>query len=341
MNNILIVRTDRLGDVLLTTPVSTALRRMFPRVRISWLVRPYTAPLLEHNPDIDRILVDRDESPGRLAERIRNERFDAAIVAYPRWRIVWALWLARVPLRIGPANTVYCILLNRRVRQRRSNGKKHEADYNLELLEPLGASFKRYPTRYVVTDEERRSARSLLKAKGISGDGPVVILHPGSGGSSARWPLERFMALGDELQAAGCDLVVTGGPGEDHEGGMIGTMRRKPAIIAAGSVSIRELAAVLSWADLVVTNSTGPLHLAVALGVPTVSIYSPIPTRHPARWGPYPAYGEGDELHHVFLAPLKGGGGKAIEDMGAVSAEEVLRICRAKLAGKTPRISSR
>ena len=63
---------------------------------------PYTAPLLEHNPDIDRILVDRGESPGRLADRIRNERFDAAIVAYPRWRIVWALWLARVPAAHRP-----------------------------------------------------------------------------------------------------------------------------------------------------------------------------------------------------------------------------------------------
>jgi len=343
MNNILIVRIDRLGDVLLTTPVSTALRRLFPRAKISWLVRPYTAPLLEHNPDIDAILVDRGESAGRLADRIRNERFDAAIVAYPRWRIVWALWLARVPLRIGPANKCYAILLNKRVRQRRSKGAKHEADYNLELLAPLappGASFERYPTRYVATDEERRAARSILGTKGISGAKPVVILHPGSGGSSARWPLEHFMALGDKLQEAECDLVVTGGPGEDHEGAMTGNMRRSPVFVAAGSVNIRELAAILSWADLVVTNSTGPLHLAVALGVPTVSIYSPLPTRHPARWGPYPAYVEGDGLHRVLLAPLRGEGGKAIEDMGVVSVEEVWRICQAKLAGRTPRMSS-
>jgi heptosyltransferase-3 len=337
MNNILIVRTDRLGDVLLTTPVSTALRRMFPKARISWLVRPYTAPLLENNPDVDQILADRDESPGRLADRIRSERFDAAIVAYPRWRIVLALWLARVPLRIGPANKFYAILLNKRVRQRRSKGKKHEADYNLELLEPLGISFKRYPTRYVATEEERKAARRFLEAKGISGAKPFAILHPGSGGSSARWPLEHFMELGDALQEDGCDLVVTGGPGEDHEGAMAAGMRRPPVFIPGGSVSIRELAAILSCADLVVTNSTGPLHLAVALGVPTVSIYSPLPTRHPARWGPYPAYVEGDALHRVLLAPLGGGEAKAIEDMGAVSVEEVLRLCLEKLAGKAPR----
>jgi ADP-heptose:LPS heptosyltransferase len=340
MDNILIIRTDRLGDVLLTTPVSTALRAMFPRARISWLVRSYTAPLLEHNPDIDQILVDRGESPGRLADRIRSGRFDAAIVAYPRWRIVRALWLARVPLRIGPANKIYCVLLNRRIRQRRSKGTKHEADYNLELLGPLGAAFKRYPTRYAMTEEERRAARRVLMEKGISGAKPVVILHPGSGGSSARWPLEHFAALGNGLQADGCDLVVTGGPGEDHEGHMIGSMRRTPVFIAAGSGSIRELAAILSWADLVVANSTGPLHLAVALGVPTVSIYSSLPTRHPARWGPYPAYVEGDRLHRVVLAPLKGEGAEASEDMGAVSVEEVRRICRAQLEGRAPRLGS-
>jgi ADP-heptose:LPS heptosyltransferase len=146
------------------------------------------------------------------------------------------------------------------------------------------------------------------------------------------------MALGDKLQAAGCDLVVTGGPGEDYQAGMTGTMRRTPAFVAAGSVSIRELAAILSWADLVVTNSTGPLHLAVALGVPTVSIYSSLPMRHPARWGPYPAYVEGDELHQILLAPLKGESAKASEDMNAVSVEEVWRLCRAKLAGRAPRI---
>lgn len=340
MNNILIVRTDRLGDVLLTTPVSTALRRLFPSTRISWLVRPYTAPLLEHNPDIDQVLVDGDGSPGRLADLIRNERFDAAIVAYPRWRIVWALWRARVPVRVGPASKAYCILLNRRIRQHRSAGKKHEADCNLELLAPLGASFERYPTRYVATDEERRAARRFLAAKGISGAKPVVILHPGSGGSSARWPIGHFMALGDELMAGGCELVVTGGPGEDHERAMTAGMRRLPVFVPAGSVSVRELAAIFSWADLIVTNSTGPLHLAVALGVPTVSVYSSLPTRHPARWGPYPAYVEGNDLHHVFLAPLRGEGREAIEDMGAVSVGDVLRHCRARLAGKTPRIAS-
>jgi len=334
MNKILVVRTDRVGDVLLTTPVSTALRQAFPAARISWLVRPYTAPLLEHNPDVDQILVDRGASAGELTAQIKKENFDAAIVAYPRWRIVWALWRAGVPVRIGPASKLYSVLFTQRIWQHRSEGKKHEADYNLELLEPLGVPFKRYPTRLVLTDAEKRNARQTLESHRLTFSKPVVILHPGSGGSSARWPLTHFMELGDKLQAAGCDVVVTGGPGENYQNIMIDNMHRIPVFIAAGSVSLRELAALFSCADLVVTNSTGPLHVAVALNVPTVSIYSPIPTCHPTRWGPYPAYPEGRKEHAVLVAPLIGEEGNVQEDMGAVSVEEVWRLCQNQLARK-------
>ncbi len=331
INRVLIVRTDRLGDVLLTTPVSSALREAFPKAQISWLVRPYAAPLLEHNPDVDQILVDRGRSAGKLAALLRKEHFDVAIVAYPRWRVAWALWRAGVPVRIGPASKWYSIFFTHKMWQHRSEGKKHEADYNLELLAPLGVPFKRRPTRFVLTEEEKKEARKTLESHRLSFSKPIIFLHPGSGGSSARWPLAHFMRLGDKLQEEGCDVVVTGGPGENYQAIMIDQMHRIPVFIAAGSVSVRELAALYACADLVVTNSTGPLHLAVALGVPTVSIYSPVPTCHPQRWGPYPAYVEKDAKHGVFVAPLIGENGDRQEDMAAVSVQNVWDVSRAAL----------
>ena len=334
MDRILVVRTDRVGDVLLTTPVSTAIREAFPRARISWLVRSYTAPLLQHNPDVDQVLVDDGGSSGELVARIRGGQFDVAIVALPRRRIAWALWRAGVPMRIGPASKPCSLLFTKRLWQHRSEGKRHEADYNLELLEAIGVPFKRHPTRLVLTEAERLGARALLASRGIGFSKPLVILHPGSGGSSARWPLGHFMALGDTLQAGGCDVVVTGGPGEDYRDAMIAGMRRQPFFLAAGSLSLRELAAVISCADLLVSNSTGPLHLAVALGVPTVSIYSPIPTCHPTRWGPYPAYAEGSAAHKVLVAPLAGARVTTEKEMAAVSVDEVNRLCREALSGK-------
>jgi len=331
VRNVLIVRTDRLGDVLLTTPVSTAIRQAIPGARITWLVRPYAAPLLDHNPAVDQVILDRAQSTADLVRELRIGRFDAAIVAYPRWRIAWSLWRAGIPLRIGPASKWYSVLFNHRVWQHRSEGKKHESDYNLELLAPLGIGFKRFSTQLVLTKDEKAAARKTLESHRITFKKPVVFLHPGSGGSSARWPLTHFMQLGDQLQMEGCDVIVTGGPGEDYQNIMIDQMHRVPVFIAAGSVSVRELAALYSCGDLLVANSTGPLHIAVAVGVPTISIYSPVPTCHPQRWGPYPAYVERDEKHSVLVAPMSAENGYLREDMAAVSVESVIDKSRAAL----------
>jgi ADP-heptose:LPS heptosyltransferase len=328
---ILIVRTDRIGDVLLTTPLSRRLRERFPEAHIAWLVRSYTAPLLQQNPDVDEVLVDRDESGNRLIQLLKAGNFDTAIIAYPRWRTAWAVWRAGIPLRIGPASKWYSVFFNRRVWQHRSEGKKHEADYNLDLLQPLGVPFQRTATRFELTSDERAWARTVLEGHRISFQKPVICLHPGSGGSSERWPLANFMELGDRLQEAGCDVIVTGGPGENYQNIMIDNMRRIPVFIAAGSVSLRQLAAIMSQVDLMVSNSTGPLHLAVALGLPTVSIYSPIPTCHPRRWGPYPSYVEMSSDHAVFTAPIEG---ESAGDMSAVSVNSVWDACQKKLKNR-------
>jgi heptosyltransferase-3 len=326
--NILIVRTDRVGDVMLTTPISAALKKKFPDSRISWLVRSYTAPLLANNPDIDQVLVDDGQvSSSYLTETLQGEKFDVAITALPRWRSVWSLFRAGIPRRIGPASKLYAALLTDRLWQHRSRGERHEADYNLELLSPLGVPFERFPTRFVLTSKEKEHARDVLAGHRISFEKPLVILHPGSGGSSERWPLSHFMALGDRLQNGGCDVVVTAGPGENVQSIMIDQMHRIPVFIPAGSVALRPLGAILAQANLVVSNSTGPLHMAVALGVPTVSVFSPIPTCHPRRWGPYPDYVEKGGRHGVLVAPETGGR----VAMDQVSVEQVWAECAKRL----------
>jgi heptosyltransferase-2 len=328
ISRILIVRTDRLGDVLLTTPMVRALKAAYPQSRVAFLVRPYTAPLLARNPDVDQVIIDEGGSVAPLVQRLRQERFDVAIVALPRWRIAWATWRAGIPMRIGPASKWYSLLFSHRIWQNRSESRKHEADYNLDLLSPLKVPFQRFPTCFVLVEEEKQWARKELEGHRISFQKPLVILHPGSGGSSSRWPLTHFMELGDRFQEAGCDVVVTGGPGEDYQYRMVDNMRRTPVFVAAGSISVRQLAAILAHTNLLVSNSTGPLHLAVALGVPTVSIYSPVPACHPRRWGPYPAYVEGHKEHAVLIAPDLG---LDPADMTQVTVEQVWEVCRGKL----------
>jgi ADP-heptose:LPS heptosyltransferase len=325
----LIVRPDRVGDVLLTTPLASALRRQDPKAHITWLVREYTAPLLEHNPDVDSIATDNARTPVmELTQRLKVGHFDVAWFVLPRWRTVWAGFRAGIPRRIGPASKWYSLFFTDRVWQHRSRGESHEADYNLDLMKPLGFKPERLPTRLMLTDEERAWAKRTLVSYRVTGEKPVVVLHPGSGGSSERWPLSHFMALGDKLQESGVDVVVTAGPGETYQQIMVDQMRRQPIFIAAGSVSLRELAALYSQADVVVSNSTGPLHMAVALDVPTVSIYSPIPTCHPKRWGPYPEAVQPTGRHGIWVAPVQG----EVVRMGDVSVESIFADVRQRLA---------
>jgi len=142
------------------------------------------------------------------------------------------------------------------------------------------------------------------------------------------------MRLGDKLQWAGCDVVVTGGPGEDYQSLMIDHMDRLPVFIAAGSVNLREFGAywlVRIWSSPI---RPAPSIWRLLLGVPTVSVYSGIPTCHPARWGPYPTFVEGSGDHVVITAPAAAAGDELESEMAGVSVEQVWRACESRLAGK-------
>jgi ADP-heptose:LPS heptosyltransferase len=124
-----------MGDVLLTTPLNAALKQRSPDIEIVWLVRSYTAPLLENNSRIKQIIIDHGGSIWSLSKSIQQHQFDEVYVVLPRFRYCLAVWLARIPKRIGPWSKWYSIFLNVRINQRRSKSKKHEARYNLDLLQ--------------------------------------------------------------------------------------------------------------------------------------------------------------------------------------------------------------
>ncbi len=327
---ILIVRNDRLGDVLLTTPVARALRAHFPAARLSWLARPYAAPLLERNPDVDQVLLDQGGPAGELARLLAPERFDVALLVSMDLRLCRAAWGAGIPVRIGPLSSAWGLLLTRPVRQRRARGDQHEADHNLKLLAPLGVPFRRVPTRLELSDAERARGRELLVSLGCEPGGrPLVGVHPGGGGSAPRWPPEHFRELARRLVGAGAAVLVSAGAGEDFAGP--GRAAHDPVFLPPDSLTLRELAGVLAAADLVVSNSTGPLHMAVALGVPTLSVYPGAGAGQAFRWGPYPAYPEGDPAHRVFVAPARPDG---TSDLAAVPVEALWAECRKRFAGR-------
>jgi len=289
---ILLARTDRLGDVILSTPVATALKKKWADVHVTFLARRYTAEILRCHPHVDEI-IELDSSTAltagssdRLIAALRQKNFDAAIMLYPRPELAWAIRRSGIPQRLGTGYRWYSFLFNCRVFEHRKNAVRHEAEYNLRLLEPLGIAGAPVEFHFTLSPTERERIDAKLNALGV-GVHPI-ILHPGSGGSARDWPPENFARLADLLQQQfDAQVILTGAANEtDLIDGILQQTTMKP-ISLGGRLSITELAVLCQRAAVFVSNSTGPLHLAVVVGAPVVAFYPPIQACRPERWGPY------------------------------------------------------
>ena len=282
--NILLVRPDGIGDEILSLPVVTELRRAMPGARLSFLSSVYAAPVLAHHPDLDDVLtVTGQETLGELVQLFRRN-VDAAIFLKPFRRLMAAAWLARVPLRVGTGYRWYSWLLNRRVYEHRSDFSRHESAYNLGLLRGLGLSPGEVaPPRLVVTAEEREWAKKFL------GDSPKlrVLVHPG-GFSSRLWKASHFRDLVLRLAGEGRAVLLTGNAAERDKFRADAQISAWPTGVRdlMGELTLRQLMAVIAESHVVVSLATGPMHLAAALEIPTVSIFDPRRNNSHTRWQP-------------------------------------------------------
>jgi heptosyltransferase-3 len=294
LEKVLLVRTDRLGDVILTLPMVSELRKVHPGTHVSMLLRPYTGAIVEGHAGVEEILWDdgRYKTFLVLLRALRLRRFDAAVLVHPTLRLALMLFLAGVPVRIGSGYRVYSFLLNVPVHEHRKDARRHELEYNLNLLAPLGVTASVHPGSaefgVVVPRSAQRRAEEKLRDAGLTLGSAFVIIHPGSGKSAREWPLEKFCGLGRLIHdRTGLLLLVTG---IDAERGLAQALTEgigKGAVSAAGEFSLQELAAVIKRAALWIGHSTGPLHLAVALGTPVVGLYPQLRPMSAQRWGPF------------------------------------------------------
>lgn len=292
-HRILVIRTDRLGDVILTLPMLPLLREWYPASHLVMMLNRYTGEIVRGNPSLDAIIwddVDGRPAPARmLLEQIRAHQFNTVFVVHPTPRLAWLVARAGIRDRIGSGYRAYSFLFNRRIFEHRKDARFHELEYNLRMLRALRPEFTaegvepRFDVR--IPPEARSTVRELL-GPAVS-EHPLIILHPGSGGSAKDWPAESFAQLAATIAARGkFRLAVTGGKGEEALVRRIGEAGRTE-LVFAGSLSLTELAALCAEARVVVANSTGPLHLAAAVGTRVVGLYPQITGLSPARWGPY------------------------------------------------------
>jgi len=315
---ILVRGVNWLGDAVMTTPALQRLRAAKPDAHITLLTPEKLAGLWPGHPSVDATITFHDhDSVFRVAKRLRAERFDTAVVFPNSPRSALEVFLARIPRRIGYARGGRNFLLTQALPPRAGAVKMHKRifaeierriaanvpretfaavanhvhDY-LQLVAALGASPEPLPPLLHVTEDEVAAARARFK---LDGPGPLFALNPGAEyGVAKRWPAERFVEAAAALhERTGCRWAVLGGRADVELAGDIAKQitartRAAAATSVAGQTSLRELCAVLKACALVITNDTGPMHVAAALGVPVVV---PFGSTSPELTGPMSAPG--------------------------------------------------
>lgn len=283
--NVLIVRPDGIGDLVLALPVATQLRRLIPGVRVGMLVNPVAAPILEQHPDIDYVRTSTVHAPIQAMREAFSGGVDAAIFLKPFRRLMWAAWLAGVPVRVAIGFRWQSVLANRWTHEHRSTFAKHESEYNVGMLKGLGLTpVEVNRPALVITDAER--ARGEQHWGGAAGK--RVIVHPG-GVSARRWRPEHYRDLANLLAQQGYSVMLTGSESErvQFQGEALSAMPLREGVRSLmGRLSVRDLMGVIAVSQAVVSGATGPAHLAAALGIPNVSLFDPRRNNLPIRWKP-------------------------------------------------------
>jgi len=272
-----------IGDVLLATPVMRALRARFGDV-VALTTRQH-APVLEHNPDVAEIWCGRG-SFRRDVARTKARGFEAAVVTWASLGAAGLPYLARVPLRAGQARRPYSQLFTHRVAVRSEFGDRttHWTQILLDFARALACDTPDATPRFVVTKAARTRARTLLAAANLRV--PYIVLHPTRGISAARerWPTARLAELARVLAAHyGLAVVVTGGAEDRLISDAVAT--QGGALSLGGRTSITEFAALAAEAHAVVAMDSGPMHVAAAVGAPTLGIFA-LQSDEPDRWAP-------------------------------------------------------
>lgn len=283
------------GDAVMTVPALRELRRVLPAARVTLATRAWAEGIFAGADFIDDLLVLGREQGGALsflreAREWRARRFDLAVLLPNAFNPALVAFAARVPFRTGYATDGRRALLTHPIQVPAWRGARHEVHYYLNLVAELermlhGASqieSGRIEARALrltldVSGDRKRAARRLLQARGVRFERPLVALCPGSTNSRAkRWPAERFAAVADmSIEDAGADVLLVGAREEREVTDEVASKMRGTPIMLTGETRLDESAAVLSLCDLLVTNDTGPAHVAAAVGCPVVVIFGP------------------------------------------------------------------
>jgi len=295
IRNILIVRTDRIGELLLTVPIVRALRKKYPKVRITFLAHPESRDVVVGNSDIDEIIdfpPQRNETWWQEARRLMRilgaRPFDVAIVGNARKAYHLALFLKRVPVRIG-FRRKWPFLLTHKIEDRRRLGEAHEVDHNRTLLEPLMASVPDSKPHFPLDAAAEVWSEEALRSVGWGTKDLVIAMSPFSTHPKKEWEAKGFNALAARLiKELRAHIVFLGGPADRGRSQGIEQGLNNQSLNLCGRTTLKQVASVLARTRVLISNDSGLVHIAASLDVPTVVLFrNDLPADNPKRWGPY------------------------------------------------------
>jgi len=292
LRNILVRSTNWIGDAVMTLPAVAAIRAAFPEARISILAKPWVAEIFRICPDVDEIVLF--ESPGshdgisgkfRLAAALKKRRFDAAILLQNAIEAAIIARLAGIPVRAGYNSDGRGFLLTHPVRRTAGIRKVHQIEYYLAMVGALGIAPAGKDARLTPGEEYLRISASLLDRLGISGNQLLVGMAPGAAyGPAKRWPAERFAEVADRLSDdPGCRVLLFGSEGDRESVELVRRNAKRNPVSLAGQTGLREAIALIARCGLFISNDSGLMHVAGALGVPTVAVFG---STNPAATSP-------------------------------------------------------
>ena len=272
---ILLIRLSSLGDIVLTTPVIRAVRAHFPEAYIAMLVGKQSADVLRENPHLDEIItfdrLAKDKNTGemvRTLRTLRERKFTLAIDLQRKFRTEMLMYFSGAAERVGKGHL--CTL---RVPE---HGNKHATTHYFDLLHAVGIPTADGELEMFLAESERAAATKRFDTAGITRTGLKVGLFPGAGWKLREWMPERFAAIGDKLvQHFNANVLIFGGRQESALVHAVADLMAVPAARFPGNLQIRELAACIEKCDLFLTNDTGPMHIAAAVGTRTVALFGP------------------------------------------------------------------
>ena len=294
MKRILIVNVNWRGDVLFSTPFIRAIREKHPQSFIATMLLPRCAPILENSPHLNEIVIfdEKGRHRGlsgklRLINLLRTKHFDTVFLLHRSFTRTLLCWLAGIPERIGYFTKKRAMLLTKVVSP--PLDKLHKVEYFLNIAKTCGIETENKDYEFFTSPKDRNYIKNLLQENGLKESGFLVVINPGGNWSLKRWPKENFAKLSDRLiEKYQVKVIITGAKSDISLARSIASLMHNRPTIFCGGTTLGQLAALMAKASLVISNDSGPMHIAVSQKTKVICLFGPT---SPEITGPY---GKGD-----------------------------------------------